>query len=280
MVTPSDLAGLCQIPLATVYRWNDTRAGPPSSGSAATPDTDVTMWSGGSTNDASKVGPPEPLTADERPLTIRATGRSRAETTGGSGAMAHVEDRWKRSDGDRKGGGRRGRRWRARYRGPDGRERAKSFQRKVEAERWLAKVEVDKARGQWVDARLGRTTVRELAERTEAGRVNRRPSTKARDASLLRSRVFPSFGDWAVADVTSADVRAWVAELDAAGLAPTTVRKCYQLLARTFEDAVGDGILAVSPCRNVRLPKDERSEPVLLTPGVTSDARQRGLNPR
>lgn len=181
--------------------------------------------------------------------------------------MAHVEDRWKRSDRDRKGGRRRGRRWRARYRGPDGRERSKSFHRKVEAERWLAKVEVDKARGQWVDARLGRTTVRELAERTEAARVNRRPSTKARDASLLRSRVFSSFGDWAVADVTSADVRAWVGELDTAGLAPTTVRKCYQLLARTFEDAVGDGILAVSPCRNVRLPKNERSEPVLLTPG-------------
>ncbi len=43
--------------------------------------------------------------------------------------MAHVEDRWKRE-------GRRGtgRRWRVRYAGPDGRERSRSFDRKIDAE--------------------------------------------------------------------------------------------------------------------------------------------------
>lgn len=38
--------------------------------------------------------------------------------------MAHVE---KRGPG----------RWRARYRGPDDRERSKTFERRVDAERWL-----------------------------------------------------------------------------------------------------------------------------------------------
>ena len=50
--------------------------------------------------------------------------------------MAHVE---KRGPG----------RWRARYRGPDGRERSQTFDRKVDVERWLAQVEIDKARGHW-----------------------------------------------------------------------------------------------------------------------------------
>ena len=41
--------------------------------------------------------------------------------------------------------------YKARYRGPDGRERAKTFTRKGDAERWLAAIEVEKSRGNWVD---------------------------------------------------------------------------------------------------------------------------------
>jgi len=39
--------------------------------------------------------------------------------------------------------------YRARYRDPSGRERSKSFSRKVDAERWLAEVEHTKTRGMW-----------------------------------------------------------------------------------------------------------------------------------
>src|SRR5438128_11107287 len=48
--------------------------------------------------------------------------------------------------------------WRARYRGPDGAEHSKTFDRKTDAERWLSTQEADKARGLWVDPQLGRET--------------------------------------------------------------------------------------------------------------------------
>lgn len=38
--------------------------------------------------------------------------------------------------------------WRARYRGPDGRERNRSFDRKVDADRFLTTVEADMLRGE------------------------------------------------------------------------------------------------------------------------------------
>lgn len=44
-------------------------------------------------------------------------------------------------------------RWRARYIGPDGHERNKTFRRKVVADRFLAMVETDKLRGEWIDPR-------------------------------------------------------------------------------------------------------------------------------
>ena len=82
----------------------------------------------------------------------------------------------------------------------------------------------------------------------------------------MRKRVLPTFGTRAIASVTSTEVKAWIASLEAARLAPTTIRICYQLLARVFSEAVDAGLIAVSPCRRVALPGDIRREPALLTP--------------
>ena len=59
-------------------------------------------------------------------------------------------------------------RWRARYRGPDGRERSRTFERKADAERWLSTQAADVLRGDWTDPKLGRMTFREWVERWEA----------------------------------------------------------------------------------------------------------------
>jgi len=48
--------------------------------------------------------------------------------------------------------------WQARYRDPDGRQRAKEFTKKVDAERFLATTRADMARGDWINpAALGAT---------------------------------------------------------------------------------------------------------------------------
>jgi hypothetical protein len=52
-------------------------------------------------------------------------------------------------------------RWRARYRDPSGRERSKSFTRKVDAERFLVAVEDAKLRGAYVDPAAGAARARD-----------------------------------------------------------------------------------------------------------------------
>jgi integrase len=75
----------------------------------------------------------------------------------------------------------------------------------------------------------------------------------------------PSFGGVSLAAISQRDVRAWVAELSARGLAPATVQKSYQLLGKVMGAAVDAGMLAQSPCRRVPLPKVEREEMRFLT---------------
>jgi hypothetical protein len=87
-----------------------------------------------------------------------------------------------------------------------------------------------------------------------------RPTTRDRDETLLRLHALPRFGDMPMAAIRQLEVRAWVAELSAKGLARATVVKAYQLLGKVLAAAVDAGYLAQTPCRNVPLPKIEREE--------------------
>jgi hypothetical protein len=156
--------------------------------------------------------------------------------------------------------------YRARYRDPAGRERSKSFDRKADAERWLAEMEHGKARGLWTDPRLGRVRFAGWLAAWWSTTTNLRPTTRARDETLLRLHALPRFGDMPLAAIRQLEVRMWVAELSAKGLAPATVVKTYQLLGKVLAAAVDAGYLAQTPCRNVPLPRVEREEMRFLTP--------------
>jgi hypothetical protein len=104
------------------------------------------------------------------------------------------------------------------------------------------------------------------------------PTTRVRDESVLRHHVLPAFGALALADVGQLDVRSWVADLVASGLAPTTVHKAYQVLSKAMTAAVDAGMLALSPCRNVSLPKVELREMISAIPRWRSGS-PRGRTP-
>jgi integrase len=65
--------------------------------------------------------------------------------------------------------------------------------------------------------------------------------------------------------VTQTDVQAFVSELQATGLAPSTIRQCYLLAAGVFSSAVDSDLIARTPCRKIKLPKAEHNEMRFLT---------------
>jgi integrase len=155
--------------------------------------------------------------------------------------------------------------WRARYWGPDGRQHSRSFARKADAQRWLAEAAHDKTRGHWTNPALGRVRFSAWVEEWQQTTNNVRPTTAVRDRMLLDRYLLPRFGPLPLASISQRDVRAWVTELSAKGLAPATVQKCYQVLTKILAGAVEGGMLPRSPCRGVPLPKVERSEMRFLT---------------
>ena len=163
--------------------------------------------------------------------------------------MAHIEDRREQ-----------GRGWRLRYRGPDHRERSRSFRRKVDAERFAVAVESSKLRGEWVDPQLGKTTFVELADRWIATTVGLKPKTRQGYESLLRTHVLPVFSNVPLARIQPVDVREWVATLSATGLSSSRVRQAHQLFSMILKSAVESGYLARTPSVGIRVPFGHRNE--------------------
>ena len=157
-------------------------------------------------------------------------------------------------------------RWEARYRGPDGREHSRRFSTKREAQAFLERTGADRQRGEWRDPQGAKVLTADWIDAWWATTVNLRPSSRARDEAYIRNHVLPAFAELPLGAITQLDVRAWVADLVAAGRAPATVQKAYQTLSKIFRGAVDAGLIAQSPCRRIALPRVEREEMRFLTP--------------
>lgn len=148
--------------------------------------------------------------------------------------------------------------WRARYRDEGGREHARHFRRKVDAQRWLDEVTAAVVTGAYVDPKAGRVTFRDYAEAWRAAQVHRE-STRVHVETMLRRHAYPTFGDRPLASIQPSEVQAWVRRLSA-DLAPATVGVVHRIAAGIFNAAVRDRRIAASPCSGSKLPKVERRQ--------------------
>jgi integrase len=148
-------------------------------------------------------------------------------------------------------------RYQARYRTPDGRRHAASqtFATKADADRYLNRVEMELARGQWIDPSLGRELLGAWARRYMATTVHLKPKTRASYESLLRTTILPTFEQLPLSAIRPSTVREWVAALSARQLSPSRIRQAYNLLCAMLVMAVTDGRIATTPCVGVKLPR-------------------------
>lgn len=168
--------------------------------------------------------------------------------------MASIE---KRSRGDRT-------RWYVRYRDPSGEQRTKTFDRRIDAERYIITIESAKLTGSYVDPARSRITAGEWADRWVAGQAHLKPTTRERYAGIVRKHIIPRWGTTRLADITHADVQSWVTRV-ARDVEPATVRKIHRVLSLILTLAVKDGRLVRNPAADINLPRPRAAEQRYLT---------------
>ncbi|MER5863976.1 site-specific integrase [Kitasatospora sp. NPDC002040] len=186
----------------------------------------------------------------------------------------HIQDRWFKTETGPDGKPRRvktdrygsGLRYRARYIAPDGTERSKSFadRQKRQADQWLAQLEADMTRGQYIDPSIGRTTVGQFAEKWLAS-LSMDPQSYVSTEQRIRLHVVPHLGSRSLSSLRPSDIRDWLVKLATGGLAPASQRVIFANLGTMLTAAVEDRIIPSNPCRSasVRAPK---LAPQRLTP--------------
>lgn len=161
-----------------------------------------------------------------------------------------------------------GRRWRVRYRKPDGTQTDKrGFPRKVDAERWAAENTTAIARGTYVDPQAGRRTIGGLWPAWIAAKETRcKPSYLETLRITWSAHVEPRWGAMRLDQVTRQGVQEWVAGL-AATRSPSVTLRAYGILHGITGMAVADGLIPLDPARGVELPRRTHGAHRYLTPG-------------
>ncbi len=169
--------------------------------------------------------------------------------------MAHIQDRGREHD----------RRWQARYRDPEGRERSKSFTRKVDAQRWLDQVAADLVTGRYIDPNAGRVTLADFATQWLETQTYD-ASTRETMESRVRTHILPTIGDIELRHLKPSTVQAWVRSRQIQ-VAPSYCRLLLSNLSTILSAAVEDGLIASNPCSvsSVKAPRAERRRVVPWT---------------
>jgi integrase len=153
-------------------------------------------------------------------------------------------------------------RWRVKWH-VDGRARYESFSTKREAEQAARKIEgrtlLDGKPPDAVDANT--LTLARWWARWEPGRQWRH-GTRETHAWHWRKYIAPVFGNAAVKDITTADVRRFHRVLEQRGLAPGTVSAIHRTLSMVLGGAVEDGFIGRNPAAAARLRRPAKHAPV------------------
>jgi integrase len=162
-------------------------------------------------------------------------------------------------------------RWQARYRGPDGKDRAapSTFERKRDAERWLALVEAEIVGRSWRDPAEGKVPLQAYAE-TWIRQRGLRPRTVELYQWLLGRYITPHLGRVHLIDLDTSMIRSWRAALLDSGVSPSMAAKAYRLLRAVLMTAAEDDeLIPRNPCRVRGADRESASErPVLTVPQV------------
>lgn len=154
--------------------------------------------------------------------------------------------------------------WRVRYYGPDGLQRSKSFERRMDAVAYEQEMATRKRRGDWVDPRRGNVHLARVwdeYERTGSGHL--RVTTRANYRRGWK-HVEKKFGKWPVSRIEHADVAEWVADM-AKEKGPDTVRQAHRVLVQVLDHAMRTRRVPVNVARGIRLPARPPAREVILT---------------
>jgi integrase len=151
-------------------------------------------------------------------------------------------------------------RWRARYRDEMGKEHARHFDRKVDAQRWLDEVTAQVLTGAYVDPKAGRMTFGRWFDEWSSRQVWV-PRTEIQN-EMIRRQI--TFADVPLAQLRESHIQAWVKLMQSQEFAANTINTRMMPIRAALRAAVRDRRLVLDPSAGVILPRRGRRSQTMV----------------
>jgi len=146
--------------------------------------------------------------------------------------------------------------WRARYRDDAGKEHARHFKLKRDAQRWLDEVATSIVTGQYVAPKAGAV----LWSSWTSDWIERQPwATGTADAARTAVQSV-SWKHSSMGGVKPSHVQAWISAESKRGLASSTIHTRLSYVQMAFRAAVLDRVIPVSPAAGAKAPRDRKAD--------------------
>lgn len=141
--------------------------------------------------------------------------------------------------------------WQARYRGPDGKQKAKNFGKKGEADAFLDEVRTTVRKGTYLDPKRGQIKVDDWHAKWWPTQAKKgRPTTRSRKESVWSVHVQPKWGTWPVASIGFIELDDWL-QNDVQGY--HTRKKVLEFMRKMFQAAILDKRITTNPTFGIEL---------------------------
>lgn len=157
-------------------------------------------------------------------------------------------------------------RWHARFRDPEGKQRSRSFPRKVDAANFLTGIDSAKLSGSYVDPKQSARTFGDFAEEHWIGYSHNlaADTTRVVKRSRLDRHILPVLGHYRVGAIKPSTMAAAVATWSRT-LQPGTVGQVLRQVRQILDAALADGMVSTNVAKAVKAPTAPRRRAVNLS---------------
>ena len=162
--------------------------------------------------------------------------------------------------------GKTGTRYQVKYLQSNGRQSAKNFRTKSEAQNYEAAIRTAKTKGTWVDTNAAKIKFVDYVKVWKATKTNQRPRTAYRRDNILNKHLLPALGNKPLRAIHRSHLQDLVSKWINDGLAPRTIKHHIRILHPIFQMAVLDDIISKNPTIGVNTPRPGKVERHALNP--------------
>ena len=149
--------------------------------------------------------------------------------------------------------GKRGTNYQVQWRDSSGKQKAKRFLTRKDAEAFQSKLNIDKYRGYLPNQEGNKIKFLQYAERWVKTKDFHRPRTAKRRDEILRIHLIPVLGNRTLASISPADINDLILQWQRQGLKPRTVKNHMHILGPILEMAVTEELILRNPTKGIVL---------------------------